>query len=333
MKKNPYPTVEILLGVYIKENISDGLSFLNLQLDSLLSQKYENFRILVRDDGSDKRVLECLSSYHKKHPTKITLINDNKGNLGYTHNYGYLLELCKADYFFLCDQDDIWNHNKLSVCIDTLQNLQLEKNIPLLLCHDAKMIDANGCLLAESYAKHNSQNIDTLGLNDAICDTLSGGYAICGNRALINQSIPIFSEASAHDFHLCVVAKALGKLIYLDKPLVLYRVHSGGVSDSLLRGYRFSLRYLKAIPNKLILLNSNTLKYKRHIHSRYAYAKVALERFKKSQLLSEKNEFVLKNFITLPKHSFITRWFFIKKFNFWRSSQGSLTAKIIAYLG
>ena len=51
------PLVDILLATY------NGAKYLPAQLDSILAQTHQNFRLLVSDDGSSDATVEILERY------------------------------------------------------------------------------------------------------------------------------------------------------------------------------------------------------------------------------------------------------------------------------
>lgn len=64
-------TVAILLATY------NGEKYLKEQLDSILSQTYKNFKIIVSDDGSTDKTRNILVQYEKEYPSKIRLLLDH----------------------------------------------------------------------------------------------------------------------------------------------------------------------------------------------------------------------------------------------------------------
>ena len=84
--------VEILLSTY------NGEKYLAAQLDSIIQQNYPHWKLLVRDDGSSDKTVLILDSYIQKYPDKITLLNDNDGNIGYSNSFSKLLRQSSADY-------------------------------------------------------------------------------------------------------------------------------------------------------------------------------------------------------------------------------------------
>jgi glycosyltransferase involved in cell wall biosynthesis len=60
--------VEILLATF------NGDRFLREQIESILSQDYENLRILARDDGSTDRTVEILSEFAARFPSRFQIL-------------------------------------------------------------------------------------------------------------------------------------------------------------------------------------------------------------------------------------------------------------------
>lgn len=92
--------IDILLPVYKSNNI------LNQTLDSIYSQTYKNFRVIIGNDNDDKNYTKELHQILKKYNNKLKIIN-NKKNLGYCKNIFNLFNKSKSDIIFLMGDDDI----------------------------------------------------------------------------------------------------------------------------------------------------------------------------------------------------------------------------------
>ena len=100
----------ILMATY------NGGQFLQQQLESLRAQTFENWQLLISDDGSQDNTLALLREYAKI-DARIKLLPNKKTARGACQNFGYLASKgleTEADYFFFCDQDDVWNKNKIA---------------------------------------------------------------------------------------------------------------------------------------------------------------------------------------------------------------------------
>lgn len=115
----------------------NGQKYLKAQLDSLINQDLRPDLIYVRDDGSKDDTVNILEEYASEH----SFIKYYCGsNIGPAKSFFELINNCeKADYYALCDQDDVWFKDKLSTAIDTLD--KQDNSIPLLYCSKYTLTD------------------------------------------------------------------------------------------------------------------------------------------------------------------------------------------------
>ena len=116
----------------------NGEKFLQEQLSSILLQSVSVNEIVVCDDGSTDQTIEILKNYQGKFP-KLFRIYRNEKNLGYVLNFEKAMSLCSGDIIFLCDQDDLWEKNKVEV---VLEHFKTNKKINVL-CHNIGMLKGN----------------------------------------------------------------------------------------------------------------------------------------------------------------------------------------------
>lgn len=122
----------VLLSTY------NGEKYLAQQLDSLLSQQLLPDKILIRDDGSSDDTLKILEEYKQKDARIEYYCGENKG---VARSFWELISSCEdADYYALCDQDDVWFPDKLQVAVDMLD--KEDGQIPLLYCSKYTLTDA-----------------------------------------------------------------------------------------------------------------------------------------------------------------------------------------------
>ncbi len=78
--------VDILLATY------NGAAFLAAQLDSILAQTHENWRLVIRDDGSTDKTPEILEAFRARHQEKVVILEDEAGNLGLGQTFQWYLD-------------------------------------------------------------------------------------------------------------------------------------------------------------------------------------------------------------------------------------------------
>ena len=234
-------TIDILLATY------NGERFLREQIDSILSQDYKFWRLLIRDDGSHDATLSIINEYQVLYPTKIFLLDDDEDHLGVVRCFSKLMQSSESQYVALCDQDDVWLPEKLKDQIDIMlkKELELTALCPLLLHSDLQVIDQHKNVMADSF--WNFQNYrPTLmnALNRLLIQNYVTGCTVLANRALIDISIPVPNEVVMHDWWLELVATCNGAVFHMNKPTVLYRQHEDNDTGAKKWGLQYILQMI-----------------------------------------------------------------------------------------
>lgn len=109
--KRRNPKISIIVPVY---NASSKLPIL---IDSLLKQTYENFEVILIDDGSSDDSFAVCQNYAKADSRVLAYTRENKG-ISYTRNEG--IGLAKGEYLTFCDNDDEVEDNYLEDFVNCL---------------------------------------------------------------------------------------------------------------------------------------------------------------------------------------------------------------------
>ena len=75
-------------------------------IDSILDQTYENWELILCDDGSTDDTLSVAEKYKNEFPEKIKIIQNEK-NLGLNRTLNHCLEYATGEYIARMDGDDI----------------------------------------------------------------------------------------------------------------------------------------------------------------------------------------------------------------------------------
>jgi glycosyltransferase involved in cell wall biosynthesis len=200
----------------------NGAAYLSEQLDTLVNQTYPNCEIVVVDDCSKDNTVKILREYADKY-SQIR-IHINTENLGYTGNFEKAIRLCKGEYIALCDQDDIWDTQKIE-----MQFSKIKDNI--LIYHDSEFIHEDGTSM-------NKKMSDILNLYSGdrpevfLFFNCVSGHSILMKRELLEFALPL-KEGSFHDAWLAYVATNIGKIDFIPKCLVRYRQHDNSETNIL----------------------------------------------------------------------------------------------------
>lgn len=90
-------------------------------IDSILSQTYENFEIIIVDNYSSDNTEQVISSI-KDNRINFIQINNN-GCIAKSRNVG--IKYSRGKYIAFCDADDWWDSNKLEECMELFDNYDM----------------------------------------------------------------------------------------------------------------------------------------------------------------------------------------------------------------
>lgn len=213
------PDVQILLATF------NGQSHLEQQLTSLAAQDWPNFSILASDDGSSDSTLAILERCQSQ-TGKMQLLPP-QGRNGPKRNFARLMSASTAPYVAFCDQDDLWDTNKLSFSMESM--FEMERRVPpgkpALVYSDLRLIDESGHLLNASLwhkARVRPANAD---FGNMLAQNLVTGCSMLANRALLDLALPLPDAAIMHDYWLALVASAFGVTTPVPIPTLSYRQH------------------------------------------------------------------------------------------------------------
>jgi len=227
MKRNDMATgpeaaqaVCILLATY------NGERFLAEQLDSLMKQTYQNWKVLIHDDCSTDKTPEIIARYAKRYPDNIELLDDKKCCGGARNNFAHLLEHARGEYIMFCDQDDVWKPDKIELTMKKMAELDQTFPDEALLVHtDLEVADEQLHIINNSLWHFQNLIPQQRSLNNLLIQNNITGCSVMINRKLVRFSLPIPEGAMMHDWWIALVAASFGKIAYVDKATLLYRQH------------------------------------------------------------------------------------------------------------
>lgn len=215
----------ILLGTY------NGAKYIEKQIESIQKQSFEEWILLVRDDGSKDNTAEIVTRFRKE-DGRIRLISDKRGNLGATRNYATLMTVARdegAKVVLFSDQDDVWLPNKLALQLERMHDIEnvFGANTPILVHSDLTVVDENLQTLADSFmaCRHMSHE-EVAPLSILLTQNYITGCAAAFNRSLLELALPIPEPALMYDWWISLCAAAFGKIGFIDAPMLLYRQHN-----------------------------------------------------------------------------------------------------------
>lgn len=230
--------VTVLMGV------RDGGAFLESQLDSIAAQRHDDWSVVVSDDGSRDDSPETVRRFAAAHPARSVRLVPGPRE-GFQANYlRLLLEIPDhARYVAFSDQDDIWLPDRLCRGLDALATV--DPDCPALYGARTILTDAGLTLRG-----HSTRFRRPPSFRNALVQSIAGGNTMLMNRAaadLLFKAAARTDRIVSHDWWAYqLVSGAGGRVIYDDRPTVLYRQHGGNLVGAG-AGLRPKLRRLAAL--------------------------------------------------------------------------------------
>lgn len=212
------PQVIVLMSTY------NGMNYLPDQLSSLEKQKDVNLHLLVRDDCSTDETPEYLEEYCRKHDNIDYYCGPN---LKPAQSFLDLIRNSpNADYYAFCDQDDIWDEDKIICAVRAIINDVGDRSTPVLYFGNLRVVDKNLNFIRLSHSKPLRQ----VNKYSSLVEPLPTGCTIVFNNALMSllrDRLPAY--CSMHDTWVYMVAKFFGTVVYDFEPHISYRQHDNNV--------------------------------------------------------------------------------------------------------
>ena len=118
--------IDAICEVPTKQNfrVSIGMPVFNAEkylrqaLNSLLSQSFGDFELIISNNGS----IDCTEEICKEYSLKDSRIKyyNQEENMGASWNFNYVFNLASGDYFMWAAHDDLWHPDYLKTCVNIL---------------------------------------------------------------------------------------------------------------------------------------------------------------------------------------------------------------------
>ena len=110
--------VSVLMTVF-----NTDFSYTKRAIDSVLNQDFQDFELIIIDDGSKGNDRESLMDYVEKKEDKINYIRHSNRGQSESINRGVLYSL--GEYITMIDSDDEYKYNHLSSCLVEINEFDL----------------------------------------------------------------------------------------------------------------------------------------------------------------------------------------------------------------
>lgn len=203
--------VSILLAVY------NGEKYLRSSIESIISQTYEDFELLIGFNGTVDNSKDIVKEFKDK---RIRVF-DYGMDKGKSKTLNKLLKKAKGEWLAMQDDDDVWLPKKL----------ELQMNLAITGEYD---VIGSRIFYCNELEKITGQPKISTEHNEIVLKSMKGDNQIANSSAIfktnITKEINGWDETLAgiedFDFWLKLMSKG-HKFVNLKKQLVLHRVHKG----------------------------------------------------------------------------------------------------------
>lgn len=205
--------VIVLLSTY------NGEKYLKEQIESVLNQKNVEVKILVRDDGSTDNTVKILEEYQKKGKLSWYCGKNLKPAMSFID---LIFTANESDYYAFCDQDDVWDNNKLEVAISKIKNY---RDTPAMYYSSQRLVDKELNLINIHKINTERTKYASFIINNA------AGCTVVFNKELLKKIKAHRPDwVAMHDNWTYKVCVSLGGFVYADEDAYInYRQHGKNV--------------------------------------------------------------------------------------------------------
>jgi glycosyltransferase involved in cell wall biosynthesis len=215
-------TLSIALCTY------NGSKFLREQLQSLVNQTLSPFEVVITDDCSSDDTISIIQEFDKVLNIKVFV---NEIPLKVTKNFEKAVSHCSGEIILLCDQDDIWQPDKLT---KISQYFQANPN-QLAVFSDAYLVNEQGISLNKNFfsaVRFLEPQIEQFKDGNVVELLLAGnrtaGCMMAFRKELVQKVIPFPTHIPLmiHDNWITIVVAMLDSLGMIEEQLISYRQHN-----------------------------------------------------------------------------------------------------------
>jgi teichuronic acid biosynthesis glycosyltransferase TuaG len=216
------PLVSVIIPIY------NGQEYLDTTIESVATQTYSNWELILVNDGSSDDSSSIIDKYAQS-DIRIVGISLDKSSGGPAHPRNIGIDNAKGEYLAFLDADDIWARDKLKYQVEFIEKEELD----FMGC-SAQYIDSIG-KPGINFKRSRFSRI----MNRAFGSTfalLASNPLILSSCLLKNGSGVRFREdiafQSIEDWAFWIDLSMHGKKYeILEQQLVFYRVHENAISN------------------------------------------------------------------------------------------------------
>src|SRR5579883_168758 len=214
--------------------------YLKDTIDSVLSQPFGDWEMVIVDDASTDETVPLIQSYHDP---RIRLIRQKKSGASHARNRGIEESNSEFPYVVFLDADDVWEPNALEILFNTIERspqavgahgtgryideqgqfIRLGELEQGQRCRRGLIFDSQGKARLKEWAIDEPTTFAVLAF---LSNIMPPGLAIWRKSAVMVAGGFDTQLTYCEDWDLWLRISLLGDLVFIDEPLVRYRQHA-----------------------------------------------------------------------------------------------------------
>jgi glycosyltransferase involved in cell wall biosynthesis len=213
--ENKMPTVTVVIPAY------NAIRYLPETMDTVLNQTYQDFEVLVVNDGSTDETPNWVNQLSEKEP-RVRMVSQSNQGLAGARTTG--VTNARGKYVAFIDADDLWELTKLEKQVQSL-----ESNPQAGLCY-------TWTALADSEGKATGRVIASHAEGDVWQQLTEMNIVCCGSTPMIRRScfddVGLFARdiSPSDDWDMWWRISAKYPFTVIKEPLIRYRQHPNNSS-------------------------------------------------------------------------------------------------------
>lgn len=214
-KQKYVPMVSVIIAVYNEEKRLDKC------IHSVIDQIYQNFEIIIVNDGSTDGSAEIIQKYVDAYGTKIVVINKENGGQGSARNRG--IDIAGGKYITFLDSDDYIEKDYLQILVSTAEKYECD-----MVCSGQHKVKEDGEIIDSIFYKAQDGKCLTRRLN------ISGKLYLSSYIKENDVSFPEGKTYEDNSFNLQMFFLT-NKIYFLEYAGYYQVVHEGSTTSKVIR--------------------------------------------------------------------------------------------------
>ena len=225
-----YPLVSIITPCYNAE------SFISMTIESILAQTYQNWEMIIVDDGSNDESTHIVTTYAKQ-DSRVKLIL-NKKNMGVAKSRNTGTREATGQYIALLDSDDTWLPEKLEKQLELMNRKKSSLSYVAYYTVDNKDVITGYHPVIEQVSYTN----------------LLKKPSIIGTLTMIYDAQKLgkfYFENIGHEDYVMKLSilKKIDFAVGINQPLARYRIHNNSLSSNKLSAAKWVWDIIEIVRN------------------------------------------------------------------------------------